>query len=230
MNALKISKTAVRKVLSALYGRSINHALKAAEIADIVSFDVFDTLILRRCKPDDVFTLAQDKYNLSHESRIDSFKAVRTNAGYITKKGSAQEEITLDEIYDTISQDYGNEFAHDMKALEIQAELEVIYPNEELQKFYRLMIERRKRIIIASDMYLSGNVIANMLKSCGYEGYEKLYVSSEFRAAKRHGGLFRKIIADELAEPSKILHIGDSFMSDYFMPRKSGINSFLYRK
>ena len=224
-------KSTVKALASRILGRSAVQALVPALSAEIVSFDIFDTLILRKCStPQDVFTLAEEKYNSLGEARVRSFRESRVKAESSVRKKSRYDEITFDEIYDELAGYFGQEFTARMKALELEAEFEAVLPNDELKEFYDLLRERQKRIIITSDMYLPSEVIKKILQKCGYFGYESLYVSSEFRLSKSRGSLFRKVLEDKSIAASKILHIGDNVKSDWFIAKREGLKSFLYRR
>ena len=230
MFAKRKTKSALKKIICFMTAKRINRALHLAGKCEIVSFDIFDTLIFRKCRPAEVFDIAEGKYNASHDDKIHSFRQARIEAERKAYRKSFFREVTFDEIYDELANEYGWKFAEDMKSIEIQAEFDVIYPNEDARKFYDLMREKGKRIVITSDMYLPKNVIAEMLKQCGYEGYESLYVSSAFRKRKSDGTLFKHIIRDKEISPSEILHIGDNMNSDYVMARREGIKGFLCKK
>lgn len=45
--------------------------------------------------------------------------------------------------------------------------------------------KQKKPIIIISDMYLSSNDISLLLERTGYNGYSKIYVSSEYGQSKK---------------------------------------------
>ncbi|MCR5775557.1 MAG: HAD-IA family hydrolase [Lachnospiraceae bacterium] len=55
-------------------------------------------------------------------------------------------------------------------------------------------------------------------------------MSSEYGKTKRSGNLFRTVLEHEEVEAGKVLHIGDNLISDYLMPKKCGMKSFLYRR
>ena len=42
--------------------------------------------------------------------------------------------------------------------------------------------------------------------------------------------MFRSVLENEEVEAGKVLHIGDNLISDYLMPKKCGMKSFLYRR
>lgn len=221
MRTIKQIKSLARILISKMLGRHVNHALKLADESEIISFDVFDTLICRKCRPHDVFALVSDKCG------IKSFTHDRIECEHKARVKSKHEEITLNEIYDELSVIYGHECADKLKALEIESEFDVIYANSELKEFFDLMKSNHKRIIIISDMYLPVNIIEAMLNKCGYEGYESLYVSSEYSLTKRHGSLFAHVLRDKNISPDRMLHTGDNFISDYIMPRRLKIKGFL---
>ena len=234
---IPVAKTLYRKfaVLKSwcryyLYAERISRAYDLAASCSVISFDVFDTLVFRKCKTYQVFDTAEEKSGLARAYNIKSFRTMRINAQACAAKNSINEEITLDDIYDEIANEFGLDFAEDMKNAELEAEIEAVYPNAEMQNFYNAMKAAGKRIIIASDMYLPGKVIAGILEKCGYDGYESIYVSSECRARKSSGALFRKIVSDKGVLPSEILHIGDNLHSDYLMANREGLRGFLYKK
>ena len=67
---------------------------------DVVSFDIFDTLIKRNLKcPEDIFDLVEQHYNLKHSHPIENFKSNRIIAEQIARKSCLKEEVTLKEIY-----------------------------------------------------------------------------------------------------------------------------------
>ena len=65
-----------------------------------------------------------------------------------------------------------------------------------------------------------------------------VYVSSEYGKTKRSGSSFREVLKEMLkavreegvdsVEGRDVLYIGDNYISDYLMPRKCGMRSFLY--
>ena len=65
-----------------------------------------------------------------------------------------------------------------------------------------------KRIILCSDMYLPSPVIRDLLRSCGYDGDDPLYVSCEQAASKHLGTLFGRITEATGIAAGRILHTG----------------------
>ena len=73
---------------------------KKIKEADIVSFDIFDTLIKRNMKrPIDIFPLVEHEFNKQYGGGLVNFQKKRIEAEYIARKSTKSEEITLREIY-----------------------------------------------------------------------------------------------------------------------------------
>lgn len=172
---------------------------------DIVSFDVFDTLIKRDVdRPRDVFLLIQKKYNVPnfYDKRIEAENDARSTLKW-------KREVTLDEIYEF----YPSKDREYLKKIEIKVEKAICTANVEIIDFYNFCKKIGKKIIIISDMYLPQDVIKSILIDNGFNGFEGLFVSSELNKTKTDSSLFKWVLNE--MNGKKILHIGDSFKSDF---------------
>ena len=107
--------------------------------------------------------------------------------------------------------------------LEKETEIALCEPNYPLLEIFDECKRLGKRIIIVSDMYLDKKTIEEMLKKCGVKGYERLFLSSELGIKKKDRKLYEYVIEELGIAPSKILHLGDRFMTDYINPKIAGI-------
>ncbi len=216
---IKKIKQSGKAAVSAFIGTDFRFN-KAVQNAEVVSFDVFDTLIFRKVKrPADI---------LVQISGADSqFVEKRMQAEQEARSGSAKEDVTISDIYERLAPEYGKETAEQLKQNEIKAELNAIYANPAGSRFFRYLLKKGKRIVITTDMYLPAKVIENMLKKCGYRGYERIFISGECGLSKRSGNLFHKVIKE--TGTSNIVHIGDHIVSDYLKPKEMGIAALLYK-
>ena len=224
-------KKLLRSVLAKCQGKRIDKIPDTLiEQAQTISFDVFDTLVLRTVRsPADVFDIVESSYNQNGiGNAISSFKTERIKAESRARSKYAGKEITLNDIYLELSEVYDSATIDALKNIEVESELSVCKANSEMLTFYKRMKVLGKRIIIVSDMYLPSEVIGTILTHCGFDGYDKLYVSSEYGVMKRYGGLFESVKNDY--SDGGILHIGDHPIADYSVPKKMGIKAFLYRK
>lgn len=183
---------------------------------EVVSFDVFDTLLCRPViKPSDLFKLIEFNENASGY-----FKA-RVQAESHARKIANNEEITFDSIYECINPSFKR-----FKKIELDYEFRFLKPITEIQDIYNFILSNGKKIVVISDMYLSGNIIRELLSLNGYSRIDKVYCSSDFGVTKHTGNLFNIVLNDlKLTSPSKLLHVGDNQKSDFDRPRDLGIST-----
>lgn len=187
---------------------------------DIISFDIFDTLVMRNvyCNKD-VFRLMA--LQLDPVWGIDFF-SVRTEAEQVL---SRETYPYIEEIYDYISNKCpclkGKEA--ELIALEIQVETDLILPRHDMVEIFYLAQKLQKQVYIVSDMYMHHDTLAAILEKNGISGYEKLLVSSEYNSSKPQH-LFAHYLK-EIPEGT-CLHIGDSWACDIIPSGKLGIDSF----
>lgn len=188
---------------------------------EIISFDIFDTLLIRPyVKPTDLFLHIEKLYKIEgfHKNRILAEKSARGK--YID-----YEEITLNQIYEEIDDKYKR-----FKEIEIELEERILTTHKENKEIYDYALRIGKKIIIVSDMYLPKNVIEKILTKNNYTNYYKLYLSSELNLTKASGNLYKYIIDDLKVAPSSIMHIGDNFHSDFNNPKLYKIDSVYIEK
>lgn len=192
---------------------------KLIKNVDIVSFDIFDTLLFRPyVRPIDLFLHIERHHNAPF------FMTCRVSAEQNARqKNKGKQDITFDEIYDEID----GCFRH-LKSVELEWERMVLRPNPEMKAVWDFARENGKKIVVASDMYLPTEFIADILNKNGFGDYDKLYVSGDINQTKARGTLFDIIIRDMGVAPKKILHIGDNKKSDYKRPREHGLRAYLY--
>ena len=199
-----------------------------SENVKCISFDVFDTLIKRIVlEPKDIFKFLDLSFNqLFENANYIYFSDIRMVAE-AHARSCKNEEVTLDEIYETIKNIYciDNEILDKMKQKELELELSFCKPRKICKKLYDLALYKNKKIICISDIYLPQSIISKMLIKCDYK-ISNLFLSSEIKWTKHSGKLFDYVI-NELDElPSQIVHIGDNWDSDYIMAKNYGIDSF----
>lgn len=191
-----------------------------------VSFDVFDTLLKRDVSfPEDVFQLAEMKYNTEHSSPIRNFKNRRTAAEKAAREKQHGKEVTLQEIYDEFDEEMD-----ELMSIEMAIEMQVSCVNPLIEEIYQYCIHTKKKVYIISDTYLGSTVIKELLHKNGITEYNGLYVSSECGVMKRYGELYRYVLDKEGLDPRELVHIGDNKRADFLMPKKLGIHSICIPK
>ena len=206
----KTPKGIVKEILRKYPRYTADDIIRRIENFDIVSFDVFDTLVNRDIpSTHSIFDLvAQDC--LLNEEDINLFRECRIKAERKARIiESNSEEVDLNKIYECIDDRY-KLYTDDLQRAEIKEELDITYPNPVIKNVYNWCRKNNKRIILISDMYLDRDTIKKILSKCGYENYENLYISSETGLQKATGNLF-KYVKNELGlDTDRWVHIGDS--------------------
>lgn len=186
---------------------------------EYVSFDVFDTLLLRPyVRPTDLFRHMEINENIPGfaDARISAERRARTKE---------RPEVALSDIYDAIDPGFT-----ELMDKELEYESQVLQQNPEMKHVFDLAVKNGKKIILMSDMYLPSGFIADALSRNGFTGYGKLYVSSDDGKSKCFGDMFRQALEDLGIRPSELLHIGDDERSDVRTPSSLGIGTAKYGK
>lgn len=189
-----------------------------------ISFDLFDTLIKRDCwQPTELFRLFEK--NINEKYHINShFAEKRIQAEKVARKAAKTEEVTLEEIYNYLQCDFDIIQNYDILKEEERYEYTFCQINPIIKPIYDYCISTHKKIVIITDIYLSEDLIKNILKKVGIH-YDALFVSSSLKLTKAKGSLFLFALQKLGVCPSDILHIGDNIRSDYRIPKSLGVHS-----
>jgi len=206
--------------------------------ATYISFDIFDTLIYRPLyNPDDLFILMDKKFEEIHPTGSIPFHKLRVMAEEKSRRllwlnNPALQDVTLEEIYRELTQHFHipAEIAAQLMDEENRLEIALCRQRKAAKELFDLAIACGKNVILVSDMYLDEEIIQTILKRCGYQGFEKLYLSSRHRLTKHTGDLFRFVIKDLGVNGKDIIHIGDTWESDRNNAEKAGIQTMFFPK
>lgn len=194
---------------------------------NVITFDVFDTLIKRNVDNKDFFYFLESEYNNRYRCKKNLAKD-RLKAEKMARKKCAYREVNIDEIYEHFRKGYTSEEIKRIKDLEVELELLVCVANQSAKELYDYAVSIGKKIFIISDMYLSSKQIDLVLKINGYIHHEKVYSSCDERVTKwEQGLLFKKFMDRENLVPDNILHIGNDQVADYSMPQIQGVKAAL---
>jgi hypothetical protein len=169
------------------------------------SFDVFDTLIARRC--------------VDAARIFEALEVTHGVAGFARSRREAEwavsgPDLTLDGIYGELAHRLAlsPELAGALRQAEIDAELASVIPIAE-------NLERVKDgDLLLSDMYLPADVISALLERAGLKSRVGLVVTA---TGKQSGAVWRQVRAGVPVNR----HLGDNLHSDVEMPRRFGIGS-----
>ena len=180
---------------------------------DIISFDIFDTLVMRRCLfPFGVFRILEDCHSMNGfvEQRKYAEKSTSVQLGRLP---------TIYDIYERIPP--CNVKPED----EIELEKEMLAMRGDMIYFFNYALEQKKTVILTSDMYLPETIMDDLLKGGGISGHERIFVSCDLNETKRSGKIWEKVRS--IYPKGTILHIGDNITADYVSQHK--ITSYLIK-
>ncbi|MDR1398034.1 MAG: hypothetical protein LBJ14_09940 [Desulfarculales bacterium] len=189
----------------AQYANVCREALyKEIEAAGAVSFDVFDTLLMRRCLyPADVFLLLGEDFA---RLRLETERRLNAEGKY----------PAIYDVYERMGQGYSPE-------RELTIEKEMLIPRRAMLEALQYAQALRKEVWLTSDMYWPKEIMAELLAGLGINlALDRILVSCDCQAAK-NSGLFA--LLREKAGPVRILHIGDSYEADILSALRCGVDS-----
>lgn len=226
---------------SSVNGYTLDEAKREINTADVVSFDLFDTLVTRKVffssdvikimvaeleKEEKVLEASEvGKYKDFEKMRIASEKR-------LSKDGKAPR---LFEIYMDMGYSLGE--AKSLAQKEFETDLKLLCPREDvvaLMKYAHCCDEKeyaesnvcKRKVYITSDTYYSYHQIETILKANGITEYDGLILSCE-RGTSKAGKLYDVLVRESGAD--HILHIGDDEVSDVEKLFEAGnrqLNSF----
>ncbi len=168
------------------------------------SWDVFDTLISRRCgPPENIFYLMEDVLGIG-------FKTARMQAEYDAR--ASKDEISIDDIYDHVQ--VALAWTHEERQLALELEIRTEYAN--IIPILENLSRVRDGDIVVSDMYLDLEIIGGLLRAAGLRKKVKLFVSNN---GKADGKMWKRLRKDFYI----LRHTGDNARSDFLRPLRHGI-------
>lgn len=218
------------------------------ENGQVLTLDVWDTLLRRKCHPDEIklivlkefflekFHLLKDEYK-SLNSLFSLRKNIEIIIGDEKQKNGYDDEYEILDVWRKIIIKAVN-FDYSLKDLEdevrrftekeIKVEINMSYPDNKINK---LIIDKGhgSDIYLLSDFYIDSSNLLKIVESSHPNMKIKGVISScSVGLNKRSGRLFEYFQSIFGTKYKKHIHVGDNMHSDYSMPKKLGIDSFLY--
>lgn len=197
----------------------IQRARRAIDQAQYISFDIFDTLLVRPyVSPKDLFLHLEEHYACAgfRQERVAAERRARI-------LNPNKQDIIFDDIYVEINPQFQS-----FKQAEIDLERQVLTANPEMHVLWQFARQQQKRILICTDMYLPRAVLVDVLARNGFADFDALYISGELGKTKKTGALFQHVLTDLNITAQQILHIGDNPKGDFKVPKALGIECLLY--
>ncbi len=201
--------------------------LQKVMAADLVSFDIFDTLIFRPFSaPTDLFRLFGTAFGIMDFPRIRAEMEYTARLDHYKTYGNY--EVSFEEIWDRIEKQVGVPAKEGMAA-ETALEMEMCFANPFMKEIFDKAVAAGKRVVITSDMYLPKAFLEQILAKNGFTGYERFFLSNVYGKSKSDGSLY-DLVKEEtgMTEGQALLHIGDNEASDIRQAQKHGFQTIHY--
>ncbi|ABD05469.1 conserved hypothetical protein [Rhodopseudomonas palustris HaA2] len=203
--------------------------------ANFVSFDVFDTFIVRGCTtPDGVIerafqsSPAANRFPAAAGSYVEHRRQAEARARKAAIRNDGRAEIGIAEIYAVFPfRLFGlsKEALPHLVAAEFAAEHELCRCNPDILARYRELRAAGARTGFISDSYWSAEQLASLLRACCPDlQWDFLYSSSDSGTGKAEK-LFGIYLAEHAVDPRRAVHIGDNPIADIDGARRFDISA-----
>ncbi|MEK4909009.1 HAD-IA family hydrolase [Niallia sp. FSL M8-0099] len=215
----------------------LSHLESIIKKADIISFDIFDTLLLRLvAEPTALFMelgkAAKEEGLFKRDLSIFEFKQIRILSEQLARKEKREklnkiEEITIYDIYRQMPDIFDK---NALINLELQLENKYCYINPVIYSLIKFCKKNNKKIYLISDMYLSSKQIKEIIAFNGFDFslVDEIISSSEYKVTKQEGKLFEEIKNKYSLSYEKWIHIGDNELADVQQALYYGIEGTVY--
>lgn len=188
---------------------------------DIISFDIFDTLLMRRIlRPRDIYSVMDREL----KDLCYCFSKERVKAEDAFK---SEDNPDIYEIYKRLQINTQSSKGEVHKLLDKEVELEkrFLVRREKMCNILEWTLQQGKEVYIVSDMYFPKDILEDILQDFGIKGYKDIFISCEYKLKKQEG-LFKKYKEKTYGEGKTYLHIGDNYFSDIVAAQYENIDTF----
>lgn len=205
----------------------------------IISFDIWDTIIKRKCHPEEI-KLATARYIiLKYENDVkDKYKniyeilkkrdEIEAEECKKNKENGHDDECRIIDVFKILQKEiFKNELGDISEELlkeEIKAEKRAIFVNPEILPIFEKYKDLKMYCI--SDFYMGADSLKELLDYLKLPvKIEKIYSSADYLLNKRSGNLYKKAEEELNIKPKEHIHVGDNQYSDIEMAQSLGIET-----
>ena len=198
----------------------------------VVSFDVFDTLVWRVWTHRRVVEAAVVGLHEALQSRVSGLPSVEIllddrlafEARAEAETHRTGREWAVSQWWDQVAGEWGLDLEMVSRLgakTQLDAETSGTFRPSGVASVLARLRERGVQPVATSDTYLSDDLLGELLATYDLR-FEECFASSSLGVSKRRGGLFETIAALLEVSPGAILHVGDNFKSDAVRPAGTG--------
>lgn len=210
-----------------------------------ISLDLWDTILRRRCHPDEVkLHTAQRMLHLlvpylgedcpGTMELLRRRQRIEAEIGGRHREEGFDDEYEIEEVLNLCILDLAEKSVEEKELAtltdilvrgEIDQEIAVTYLDENLISL--LDSCKYEKIHIISDFYMSADKVRAILQAHSFPlPVDTFFLSCDSKLNKRSGRLFQHVCSTLGIEPGSLLHIGDNQLADVEMAVKSGLKTY----
>lgn len=201
-------------------GESRQVLIDKIQSAEVVSFDLFDTLVTRKVfSYTDVFELVDIKLRRMGIV-IPDFPRLRLYAEKLSKETAPR----LIDIYRYVLKKSGGNFisAEELAAMEFEQDINTMIARNDVREVFNMLVGSGKKTVITTDSYYTLPQIESILENFEIEKPDEIFVSCEYKTSKTQK-LFEVLNREN--EGKRILHTGDDEIADISKAAEYGIDT-----
>ncbi len=186
---------------------------------DIISFDVFDTILRRKFNEPDYAKYLLGCY-LQEQGLMPSaqaFVSLRNETEFAIRKAqNSTGDVCISEVYAKLAKEMAldSDHAQSLMDLEFDFDLQQIEAKREMVDLVHKLADLGKTIWFVSDTYYQQRQVETLLRKVGVAAPYRLFVSSEMGLRKDRGDMWQHI-KDNVSElDMSFVHVGDNVRSD----------------
>lgn len=216
---------------------------KKAKNKQVISFDLFDTLLIRRIHDPDIVKLPVARYisDLAAQQGISKGwqniqqlrDAIEQRHRQETAKNFVDQEACyphfMQELLEIIFQSKFNEsLLQQVTDYELAMESTMLVPRQALVEWMKELAQTGKRIFVISDIYLPSSHLQRLLQQAGLNGFIEQVISSADTFLAKASGKAYPMIAEKFAISCQSwLHVGDNPVADGLRAAETGIDTLI---
>lgn len=206
---------------------------------NIITFDIWDTIIKRKCHPEEIKLYTANYIFLNYEKEVkneykDIYKILKkrdeieAEICLENKKKGYDDECKIIDVFkrlqEEIFKDKKQDISEELLRAEIEQEKRGIFINPDILPIFEKY--KNLKMYCISDFYMGADSLKELLDYLEVPvKIEKIYSSADYLLNKRTGNLYKKAEEEIGIKPEEHIHVGDNPYSDIEVANKLGIET-----
>lgn len=205
----------------------------------IISFDIWDTILKRKCHPEEIKLHTANYIMLKYEKQLkEKYKniyeilklrdEIETNMCKQNKENGFDDECRIINVFQELQKEIFVENIEDISEELLREEIEQEKRNIFISPEILPIFEKYKdlKMYCISDFYMSAESLKELLDYVKIPvKIEKIYSSADYLLNKRTGNLYKKAEEEIGVKPEDHIHVGDNQYSDIDVANGLGIET-----